>query len=810
MNSYPSSPSISGCSAGCYTAFTSGSSYNVSDGVSSGSVGHANIFDGLAGAGLTWAAYCENGCPRGGDHFPCLQYSDTYRSPDCVILSGGLVGNFQVISTFNSANPPSYIWLTPDDTDNMHNTSIPTGDSWLKLLLVGSGSVTSPAPGSLLSTGLFVNPNDHTLLLLWWDECSSSCGSGGPFSNNDKAEIYYGAMVSKGLVDKTTQHTDYNALRTIEDNFGLSALANSGSAQPITGLFGANAIPPPSSCTNGATNPPSCNTCPSGESLQNGICTITLPPVTQSGNFSSPPWHLNAHGGGILPIITNGVLTTTTNNPLVTNYTGTYNSNVYIGSEDWCACIPTPLDYTTFSINGIFTNLAVNKTNSDFTIETTFYYYLPSAVNGTNCGSSVTGSHWLDIEIFYSRYNTGRYLSPQSYIGCGSSPDITYREVENTTTPGQSFQIRNFSITSVYQRALALQRLPSTTRGVLSGIEIGTEGYGITVSAEWFHVSTTTQSFSAPPPSTCSSPTGNIDSSYVPGAISPSTASIVNGTLTTTTNNNGSSYTGSYYADALLGATTTSSTISMPLQATSLTITGCFETASYTSSANFKIETSLFFEFANTQTAFGFTGNWLDTQIIFSSYNKGTYQPNSSYIGACGSNCLPYREIIAQTHPGQTFSTIDFNLTAFYQRALAALGLPATTLAYLYGVAPGTQGDGVTRLTAIYNTIVLAQPKPQETPPLLQVPTGFLTVIAGSALTFRVNATSIDGDNVSVSTGFLPMGATFNATTDTFTFTPTPAQGYGTWTIAFIAADDDNPALSVTRQVTVYMLPNLL
>ena len=192
----------------------------------------------------------------------------------------------------------------------------------------------------------------------------------------------------------------------------------------------------------------------------------------------------------MLPTITAGVLNTTTVNPSSSSYTGTYDSNGFIGSEDWCGCVPTPLNYTTFSINGTFKGLSVsNPSSHDFTIENSFYFYLPSGVSGTNCGSSVTSAHWLDVEIFYS----GRPASPSSYIGCASAGDINYREVENTTTPGGYLQLRGFSISGVYQRALSMQGLSSNTNGYLASIEIGTEGYGINyVTADWYFVLMTT------------------------------------------------------------------------------------------------------------------------------------------------------------------------------------------------------------------------------------------------------------------------------------------------------------------------------
>src|SRR2546427_7089670 len=81
---------ISGCSAACYTAVSSGGTWGVSDGVGSGSVSQTSIFDQLSTAGLTWKGFCENGCPRGGGPLPSLQFARNYQNPNKVIKSTAL------------------------------------------------------------------------------------------------------------------------------------------------------------------------------------------------------------------------------------------------------------------------------------------------------------------------------------------------------------------------------------------------------------------------------------------------------------------------------------------------------------------------------------------------------------------------------------------------------------------------------------------------------------------------------------------------------------------------------------------------
>ena len=213
------------------------------------------------------------------------------------------------------------------------------------------------------------------------------------------------------------------------------------------------------------------------------------------GNFTSPPWVFNAHssggcpGGTNCPTIVNGNLNTTMIDTQTCNYCSgePFNSNVYQGNMDWCNCIPSTLSYTVYSIVGTFNRLSYSSSTHDYTLETSFHFYMPTAVNGTQvCNNQVvhiTNAHWMDIEIFYS----GR--TGTQYIGCsGTSPaNINWRQVINQTLPGQNFHLSGFDIIGSYQNALYYQGLPSTTVGYLSGVEIGVEGFGLSdLSVIWY------------------------------------------------------------------------------------------------------------------------------------------------------------------------------------------------------------------------------------------------------------------------------------------------------------------------------------
>jgi PKD repeat protein len=238
---------INGCSAGCYEAFTSGQQSH-SDSwcprASSPCYTILNIADQLHTAGLTSAMFCEDGCPRGADHFPWIAYTSTWSScvtgsftcsgqtgtaRDALYASSSSNGNSAFINYLNGASPANYVWFTPTDSHNMHDNSVSSGDAYVQTLLVGTGTISSPSSNSVLGSNLFKTPG--TFLYLWWDEYDPS------------PNVEYGSMIKVGYTS-TGGYTEYNSLHTIEANWGLPYITSVVSGDSyMSDIFGTSNAP---------------------------------------------------------------------------------------------------------------------------------------------------------------------------------------------------------------------------------------------------------------------------------------------------------------------------------------------------------------------------------------------------------------------------------------------------------------------------------------------------------------------------------------------------------------------------------------
>lgn len=98
-----------------------------------------------------------------------------------------------------------------------------------------------------------------------------------------------------------------------------------------------------------------------------------------------------------------------------------------------------------------------------------------------------------------------------------------------------------------------------------------------------------------------------------------------------------------------------------------------------------------------------------------------------------------------------------------------------------------------------------AAPTPTNLPPSVTVPSTTVAGVEGSAVTFKVTATDDAGAaNVKLTSSALPSGATFNAATGAFAWTPLAgASSTSPYSITFTATDQGGLTDTVTVTVTV-------
>ena len=224
-----------------YVALFGGSKFGyTSDGYCCFQLSSSNLVDRLEAAGLTWKAFAEDASgsgtcsftpPRAGDHYPFIDFSDMKTSARCGnMLTTTSPLDPEFLAAINSATLPNYVWLTPNDSDNMHSSSITIGDSYLAALVP-----------LILSSRMFTT--QKAALFIVFDEGNDFCPTGNSSSSDCVVAEWSGPAVKRAY-NSTTSYNHYSYLSTLEANWNLASLtANDASAPPMTEFFGTS-LPP--------------------------------------------------------------------------------------------------------------------------------------------------------------------------------------------------------------------------------------------------------------------------------------------------------------------------------------------------------------------------------------------------------------------------------------------------------------------------------------------------------------------------------------------------------------------------------------
>ncbi len=261
-----------------YVALLGGSTFGyTSDGYCCFQLNSPNLVDRLDAAGLSWKAFAEDSSgsgtcgfmpPRSGDHYPFIDFSDMKTSARCAnMLTTTSPLDPEFLAAINGVTLPNYVWLTPNDSDNMHSSSITIGDSYLAALVP-----------LILSSRMFAT--QKAALFIVFDEGNDFCPTGNSKSDCLVAE-WAGPAVKKAY-SSTTSYNHYSYLSTLEANWNLASLtANDASAPPMTEFFGTS--PPPTLSASFTYSPSSPQT---GHTVSfSGSASGGTSPYSYSWNF---------------------------------------------------------------------------------------------------------------------------------------------------------------------------------------------------------------------------------------------------------------------------------------------------------------------------------------------------------------------------------------------------------------------------------------------------------------------------------------------------------------------------------------------
>ncbi len=212
-----------------YLDMYAGSNYGITTDCSPSSTCHVsakNLADNLDAAGLTWKGYMESmpsPCylTTSGDYVPKhnpFVYMDDIRK-DTTRCDSHVV-NFSHLSTDlgSASTTPNYVFITPNNCNDMHSCSISTGDTWLK----------DHVPAILNSQAC---TSQKCLVVITWDEDNGNYG-------NHVLTIFAGSAAKTGGVTSSTHYTLFSLLRTVEDIFGLpTQTSNDAAASPMTDML---------------------------------------------------------------------------------------------------------------------------------------------------------------------------------------------------------------------------------------------------------------------------------------------------------------------------------------------------------------------------------------------------------------------------------------------------------------------------------------------------------------------------------------------------------------------------------------------
>src|SRR5216117_3307316 len=370
------------------------------------SLTNPNLIDRFDAAGLTWKGYMESqgvaaGCVTGGsepythEHNGFVAFQDiannTSRCSKIVLAnpsSCGSVTDCALINDLNSSAPPSFMWLTPNDCNDMRawswcsngctrggsSTCIRKGDNYLNSLVP-----------SILNSNTFTTT--RAALFITFDEGNGYC----PLNDSSEDCLYavWAGPVAKTGFSSAQLYNQYSLTKTIEVNWNLTSLtSNDASATPMTEF-----LRPSPNFTISATTPSPISV------GQTANSTIT---VTSVNGFT-----------GLVNLSTNS----TSCNISPTSVTGSGNSTL--------SCNFASEGVTNVAVTGtngsLYHSATVTYTVQDFTLTASPTSVTVNAGTPATSTIQITGLNGFAGVVTLTTNSTWCTLTPGSITGCGNA-----------------------------------------------------------------------------------------------------------------------------------------------------------------------------------------------------------------------------------------------------------------------------------------------------------------------------------------------------------------------------------------------------
>jgi hypothetical protein len=214
-----------------YIALTAGDTHGIENNCTDCSVAQENLVDQIEKAGHSWKAYMEDipsPCFEGAQsglymrkHNPFIYYDSVRKDPQ---RCNKIVPFTQFATDLRANSIPEFVWITPNMCNDAHDCTLAASDAWLKIWAA-----------KILESSAW---KDDGVLFVTFDEGNfpppNYDGSDGPGGH---VVTVVASPLSKNHYRSTQTYNHYSLLRTIEDAWGLPALAKAQQAKAMGDFF---------------------------------------------------------------------------------------------------------------------------------------------------------------------------------------------------------------------------------------------------------------------------------------------------------------------------------------------------------------------------------------------------------------------------------------------------------------------------------------------------------------------------------------------------------------------------------------------